>query len=383
MSTIINPITKAPFPVLAALVAGNALALPGTQVNVRAAGAAVVVKAPSPAVQSMIFAVLDADGSAAAQPIVIDGNGANIAGGLTAQISNANDCAVYLFDAGAWRPVIATWAVDLTNGERILFQSPQLSLATVAAATAVTQGDASSQVVPAVSGPTGWWGADFTLPWLPRTPSVGTFSGNGNLIAQGVAPSVGGVLANGRAPALFNGTTQGLRSAAGVGVFVGGQASNLDPFTAMVFGRATALVAGGTFFSMPPLITDDGTHWALTVDNAGICAGAWGGGTDQTPKILIGAGVYFRASYRYDGTNLICTVSQASGTTKSTIARTVGPGVQRSLNPAGLRLGVQGDNSARLTGEEFEALTWNRCLSDAEDASFNPYFNARFAKGLT
>ncbi len=127
MSSILNPVTRTPFGLVGALVAGAVFAAPGQQVNVKAAGAAVTVKAPAPAVQAMVFAVLDADGSAGATPIVLDGNGANIDGSATSAISVANDCAVLIFDAGSWRRIIATRAVDGTNAAVIEYEGAILA----------------------------------------------------------------------------------------------------------------------------------------------------------------------------------------------------------------------------------------------------------------
>ncbi len=113
MSSILNPITGAPFPLVAALPLSPVITCPfDTQINVMAAGAAVVVKAPLGPVQGVCFAVLDADGSAGATPIVIDGNGKLIEGAASAQITANNDSRLYVFDSGFWRSTIPLWAID-------------------------------------------------------------------------------------------------------------------------------------------------------------------------------------------------------------------------------------------------------------------------------
>lgn len=126
MSSILNPVTNAPFPLVKAYAAGALLAPAGCQVTVAAAGAAVTVNAPSPAVQGMTFAVLDADGSAGpgpaptfGQPITIGGNGAQIDGQANVSITVANDAALFLFDAGQWRQLMPAWVVGASPVERI------------------------------------------------------------------------------------------------------------------------------------------------------------------------------------------------------------------------------------------------------------------------
>ncbi len=101
MSYVVNPVTSRPFP-LQTMVNGQEV-LPDFLARVPTASGAFTILAPEPTAVGVAFAVEDVDGSAATNPITIDGNGNTIDGAASAALSANGVIAIYVFDGGAWR----------------------------------------------------------------------------------------------------------------------------------------------------------------------------------------------------------------------------------------------------------------------------------------
>ncbi len=180
MSTILDPVTKLPLPLVLAFAAGTFTVPVGSQLNVKAAGGAVTAKAPAPAVQGQTFAVVDADGSAAAHPITVDGNGALIDGAATVAINVNNDAAVFVFDAGQWREVIQTRSIDLgapVRGAAVVEYIGTL-LGALRALVVSVAGKANA-ASPSFTGPATWTGTNFSVFAVPAETQT---------VAGGTAP---------------------------------------------------------------------------------------------------------------------------------------------------------------------------------------------------
>jgi hypothetical protein len=380
----VNPVTNTIFRLVDAPVGSTTPIRDNECALAHSLGGAAAVQLPALAglLPGVCCGVYDTDGSAAGNNVAVSvAGGGTIDGQASYVLASSGQFSPFVFDGVQWRRLA---------GRRTLFVGGQVlaladdAPAASAASVAVATADVAAQVTTIVAGPTGWWGGPFpsSAIWLPRA-GAGPWNVNGNLIAQGAAPTVGALLANGIAPASFDGATQGLRTAVTNSDKLIGATTNFLPFTAAAFFRADVLSAPAAFYSATPIVTDDTTHWGLSIDTLGMRGGAWGGGTNETPNIAYVAGTYALGIFRYDGTNLVCRASLPSGTFQQSVARTVGPGVQRAADGVQfLRFGVQGDNSKRMQGDIYEGLTWNRYISDAECAQLVPYFNARFGKGL-
>jgi hypothetical protein len=102
MSEIVNPLTGNRLPTIdvthtPVLIPAETLALVHTAVG------AFTVRLPNPAADTNFVMVLDVDGSAAANPITVDGNGNLVDGAASAILSTNSVLASFVFDGGAWR----------------------------------------------------------------------------------------------------------------------------------------------------------------------------------------------------------------------------------------------------------------------------------------
>jgi hypothetical protein len=104
MSYLVDPATLRPFP-LQNVVNGSEV-IPGFLARVPTSTGAITVLAPDPTGETVAFAVQDVDGSAATNPITIDGNGKLIDGAASLVLSSADEVAILLYDDGEWRRML-------------------------------------------------------------------------------------------------------------------------------------------------------------------------------------------------------------------------------------------------------------------------------------
>lgn len=228
---------------------------------------------------------------------------------------------------------------------------------------------------PATLSLDGWYRASFGGdPWTP-TASAGSSGSNGNLIAVAAAPPTVGTSVNSLDPATFNGTTQALST---------GTAATTDLITAasltvvMLIKASAATAIAADFYSDPALMTDGSGNWGLVFTDGGVRAGTFVGSTHQTTSIALATGVWALAAMRYDGANIKCRVSQASGTTDATPVA--------SGNPTLVAAPYWGRNyagAAFFAGDVLEIMTSKSVLSDANLASLTGYANSRYGLSLT
>lgn len=229
---------------------------------------------------------------------------------------------------------------------------------------------------PATLSLDGWYRASYGgSPWSP-TASAGTSGANGTLVTSGVAPSVGTAV-NALAPAAFNGSTQAL--VAGTAVTTAMISAGSMTLIAL-FKGAAAVAAAANFYEDPAMITDGGGggNIGLVYTASGVRAGVFQGASNQTTSIALATGVWAMCAMRFDGSNVKCRVSQASGTTDATPVASGNPAFGSALF-----FGKNYAAAAFLQGDILEVMTSKTVLTDANLVSLRGYFNSRYALSLT
>ncbi len=227
---------------------------------------------------------------------------------------------------------------------------------------------------PATLSLDGWWRASFGgSPWA-NTASAGTSGSNGTLVTSGTVPSVGTAV-NSLTPASFNGSTQALVT----GTAVMTDLISTSALTiVMLINAAASVAAAADYYDDPCLFSDNNGNLAMSFASSGVRAGLYFGGSKQTVAIALATGTPALVAMRYDGADVKCRVSQASGTTDATPVASAGasPG-------AAPYIGRNYTNAKHFQGDILEIMTSKTVLSDANLVSIRSYFNSRYALALT
>lgn len=138
-SEIVSSVTTFPYPQQRVLTGGVIGA--GRNARVPTALGAATILAPPVATDGSTFAVEDADGSAVANPITINGNGNTIDGAATFVMNTANGSVSFAFDGTEWKQVILTRSFEIPNLLSVPFiEKRQLTAAGVGGSSAASQG---------------------------------------------------------------------------------------------------------------------------------------------------------------------------------------------------------------------------------------------------
>ncbi len=229
---------------------------------------------------------------------------------------------------------------------------------------------------PSTLAPDGWYRASYAgVPMLP-TASSGASGTNGNLVAAAVNAPLVGVTVNGYdAVALTPTLLRALKSVNAITSFASSTAMTL----VVLANLTTTCPPNADFFSDSQLIGDAGGYVGLVASTSGVRAGIYDAvGSKQTAYTAVAPGVWFAGVHRYDGTNVKCRVSQASGTADTSAAAGTPGGFSGTLYE-----GFGTYSVAQVGAQALEFLMWKRVVSDADLVSLVSYFNTRYALSLT